>query len=79
MAPATRRSAAAAAAGGGSRTALVVGGAGFLGQHIVRQLLDTEEVRLLREITANDAAIQADGTPVQFAVDALFDDEDALG
>ena len=35
------------------------------GYCLVRQLLGTEEVRLLREITANDAAIQADGTRVE--------------
>jgi ectoine hydroxylase-related dioxygenase (phytanoyl-CoA dioxygenase family) len=40
------------------------------GYVLVRQLLDAEEVELLRQITANDAAIHADGTRVErFAYD----------
>jgi hypothetical protein len=43
------------------------------GYCLVRQLLGTEEVRLLREITANDAAIQADGTRVdKFSYDGAL-------
>lgn len=40
---------------------------------LVRQLLDADEVRLLRQITVNDTAIHADGTRVeQFSYDGAL-------